>query len=94
MINIELFGQLAIDKPRQIVMEFLPPVTVREIAQKIGTDIEKVGLITIDGCQVDFDNVIQSRLPPLFLPLYVWWIKRKNRMQIKSVLEVINRITQ
>jgi hypothetical protein len=68
LIDIELFGQLAIDKPRQSVMEFSLPVTVKEIAQKIGTDIEKVGLITIDGCQVDFDNVIQTDCRLCFFP--------------------------
>lgn len=68
LIDIELFGQLAIDKPRQNVIEFSPPVTVREIAKKIGTDIEMVGLMTIDGCQVDFDDVIQTDCRLCFFP--------------------------
>jgi len=60
-LEIEIFGQLAINQEKNRTLKIDQPVIVLEVANLIGLNHELIGLITIDGVQSELqDEVIDS----------------------------------
>jgi hypothetical protein len=67
-VDIELFGQLLAGQSRRRTMEISARVTARELAQKIGLDLNEIGLVTIDGVQSGLDDSVQPDSRLCFFP--------------------------
>jgi hypothetical protein len=67
-MEIELFGQLAEGREAIWKEEFLQPLTVHELAEKLSLDIEVVGLISIDGKQSDWNDQVTNVNRICFFP--------------------------
>lgn len=52
-VDLELFGQLARNHPRRQTLILEKPLTVSEIIRRLDLDPEDVGLISINGIQVE-----------------------------------------
>ena len=63
-VDIELFGQLLPGQPRRRTVEISAPTTVRDLAARIGLDLDEIGLVVIDGLQSKLEDSvgIDSRL--------------------------------
>ena len=63
-VEVELFGQLLPDQPRQRTIEIKGPSRVCDLACVIGLDTAEIGLIAIDGVQSELDDFVgpDSRL--------------------------------
>ena len=59
-MDVELFGHLAPDQPRRRTLALGKPMTVREIADLMGLDLDSIGLIVINGVQSE----IADPVPP------------------------------
>lgn len=59
-IEVELFGQLEPQLPRLQSIEIAESSNVLDVAHLLGLDLEKVGLITINGIQCEE----LEKLPP------------------------------
>ena len=68
MVDIEIFGQLLPDQPRRRSIEIQEPATARDLARKIGLDLEEIGLVTIDGVQSGLDHSVQPDSRLCFFP--------------------------
>lgn len=53
IIEVELFGQLEPQLPRLQFIEMAEPSTVFDVADLLVLDLDKVGLITINGIQCE-----------------------------------------
>ena len=60
IIEVELFGQLEPQLPRLQSVEIAESSTVFDVAKLLALDLEKVGLITINGIQSEE----LEKLPP------------------------------
>jgi hypothetical protein len=60
VVDVELFGQLEPHILRRQSININGPIKVSELAKKLGLDLEKVGLITINGIQSEE----QDKVPP------------------------------
>lgn len=49
-------------------MELPAPAPVRDLVQKIGLDIDQIGLIMIDGVQSNLDDMVQPDSRLCFFP--------------------------
>ena len=58
MVELELFGQLLPGVPRLQSLTLESPVTVQEIADQLGLKPEEIGLISINGVQSEFEDVV------------------------------------
>lgn len=67
-IEVELFGQLSVDRPRKQKLSLDRPLEVREIAVLLDLDLELIGLITINGVQSELEDVISSDCRLCFFP--------------------------
>jgi len=67
-VDVELFGQLAIGRPRRTSVSPEPQGTVREVAVALGLDPEAVGLISIDGVQSELDDRVPDSCRLCFFP--------------------------
>ncbi len=59
-ITVDLSGQLALSLPRHQNLEFLPGATAGDVADRLGLNLEEIGLITINGVQSE----LLDALPP------------------------------
>jgi hypothetical protein len=57
-VDLELFGQLAGQLPRRQILTLERPMTVAEVASRLGLDTDQVGLVSIDGVQADCDQMV------------------------------------
>jgi hypothetical protein len=67
-VDVELFGQLAVGRPRRTTLSLEPRVTVRDVAGLLGLDPEAVGLISIDGVQSELDDPVPGDCRLCFFP--------------------------
>ena len=67
-VDVEVFGQLLEGQPRRRSLEIPAPVPVRDLAQKIGLDLDQIGLIMIDGVQSGLDDTVQPDSRLCFFP--------------------------
>jgi len=67
-IDVELFGQLLPDKQRRQTMTLKTAVTVQEVADLLGLNLEEVGLIIINGEQKGVQDLVSSGCRLCFFP--------------------------
>jgi len=67
-IQVELFGQLAVNRPRRHTLEWTQGMTAREAAHKLELDPEEIGLITIDGVQSELQDPLSPGCRLCFFP--------------------------
>lgn len=68
-IDVELFGQLLPGTPRRQNLKLDRPVTVAEVAERLGLVPEQVGLILIDGVQCEMEAPVPPACRLCFFPL-------------------------
>lgn len=63
-IEVELFGQLSIDRQRKQSLNLDQPLNVQAVALLLGLNPEEIGLITINGVQSELEDIVlpDSRL--------------------------------
>jgi hypothetical protein len=67
-VDIEVFGQLIPDQPRRRTIDISEPTAVRELAVRIGLDLNEIGLVTIDGVQSRLEDSVQTDSRLCFFP--------------------------
>jgi molybdopterin converting factor small subunit len=67
-VDIEVFGQLLPNQPRRRTVELQEPATVRDLAQRIGLDVEEIGLVMVNGIQSELDHSVQPDSRLCFFP--------------------------
>ena len=67
-IEVELFGQLSVDKQRKQNLYLDHPMDVREVAVLLGLNLEQIGLITIDGVQSEMEDIVPTDCRLCFFP--------------------------
>ena len=67
-IDVELFGQLQPDMQRRTSFTVDGPMSVKEVADQIGVNLEEVGLIVIDGVQSEADEIVSPGSRLCFFP--------------------------
>ena len=67
-IEIELFGQLLPGTQRRQMLNMERLVSVQEVANILGLNLEEVGLITIDGVQSDKGDSVKPGCRLCFFP--------------------------
>ena len=67
-VDVELFGQLALDGQRRQTLNLIPPVSVREVATLLGVNPSEVGLITINGVQSSMEDNVPLTCRLCFFP--------------------------
>jgi hypothetical protein len=67
-VDIEFFGQLLPGQPRRRTLEIQGPAIVRDLAPKLGLDLEEIGFIAIDGKQSELDDTVQPSSRLCFFP--------------------------
>jgi len=60
-VEVELFGQLASGRPQRQTLSLEQPMTVQQVAIRLGLDPKQVGLIVINGVQSELDDPV----PPM-----------------------------
>lgn len=67
-MEIEIFGQLSLDRESKV--EFKPgkPKTALVIAKQLGLNSDAIGLITIDGRQSELDDLVSDFSRICFFP--------------------------
>jgi hypothetical protein len=68
VIEVELFGQLTLDRQRRQALTLEQPATVRRVAALLELDPERIGLITINGVQSEVDDPIPPNCRLCFFP--------------------------
>jgi molybdopterin converting factor small subunit len=67
-VNVELFGQLAPQAPRQLTLTLERPTTVEQIATQLGLALDQIGLIAINGIQVELTDAVPPDCRLCFFP--------------------------
>jgi hypothetical protein len=67
-VDIELFGQLLPGAPRRQTLSLQGETTVRDIALRLGLDLQEVGLISIDGVQSEEQDLVTPQCRLCFFP--------------------------
>ncbi len=67
-VDIEIFGQLALNKPRRQSIEIQGPTTARDLARAVGLDLDEIGLITVDGVQSGLEDAVRPDSRLCFFP--------------------------
>lgn len=67
-IEVELFGHLASGSQRRRALTLECPLTVHDVALRLGLDPEQVGLITINGVQSEMDDPVPADCRLCFFP--------------------------
>lgn len=67
-VDIEIFGQLALNKPRRQSMEIQVPTPARDLAKAVGLDLDEIGLVTIDGVQSNLEDAVRPDSRLCFFP--------------------------
>ena len=77
-VEVELFGQLAPNVPRRQTLTIERPTTasqttasqttVQELAIQLGLDLDDIGLISINGVQVELQELVPLNCRLCFFP--------------------------
>jgi hypothetical protein len=67
-VDVELFGQLLPGAQRRQTLTLEHPMTVKEIAIQLGLDLDEVGLISINGVQVESQDLVPPDCRLCFFP--------------------------
>jgi Mg2+/Co2+ transporter CorB len=67
-VDIELFGQLLPGVERHQTLTLQGATTVRDVALRLGLNMEEVGLITINGVQSEEQDAIPPDCRLCFFP--------------------------
>ena len=67
-VDVEVFAQLLPGQPRRRSLDTQGPATVRDIALRIGLDLNEIGLVSVDGVQSDLDDLVQPNSRICFFP--------------------------
>lgn len=68
LLEIEIFGQLSINRESRITLKIENSITALEVARQLGLNPEAIGLITIDGKQSDLSDPILDSNRVCFFP--------------------------
>jgi hypothetical protein len=67
-MEIEIFGQLGNHLARKQQKTYSQIITITELVNDLGLDIERVGLITINGVQLEPHSLITNEDRVCFFP--------------------------
>jgi molybdopterin converting factor small subunit len=67
-VDVELFGQLAPHVARRQSLTLERPTTVQEIALQLNLNLDDIGLISINGIQVESQDLVPSNCRLCFFP--------------------------
>ena len=67
-VDVEIFGQLAINRQRRRSIEIQIPTTARDLARAVGLDLDEIGLIMIDGVQSSLEDAVPPDSRLCFFP--------------------------
>ena len=67
-VNIELFGQLLPGAERRQTLSLQGATTVRDVALRLGLNLEEIGLITINGVQIEEQDLVSPDCRLCFFP--------------------------
>jgi hypothetical protein len=67
-IEVELFGQLSMDRQRKQSLKLGQPLNVQEVAVLLGLNPEEIGLITINGVQSELEDSVPPDCRLCFFP--------------------------
>ena len=67
-VDVELFGQLAPHLPRRQTLTLEHPTTVQEIALQLNLNLDDIGLTSINGIQVELQDLVPSNCRLCFFP--------------------------
>jgi len=67
-VDVELFGQLAPHLPRRQTLTLERPTTVQEIALQLNLNLDDIGLTSINGIQVELQDLVPSNCRLCFFP--------------------------
>lgn len=70
VVEVELFGHLALNKPHQQLVEMNHIMTARELAIHLGLKVDEIGMVAINGKHEEMSEIVpkDSRIcyfPPL-----------------------------
>jgi hypothetical protein len=68
VIEVELFGQLSVNKQRRQTLNLDHLLVVQEVADLLGLNLEQIGLITINGVQSEMEDVVLPDCRLCFFP--------------------------
>jgi hypothetical protein len=57
-VDLEIFGQLLPGAPRRQSLTLESPMTVQDIADRLGLKSDEIGLISINGVQSELEDVM------------------------------------
>ena len=67
-ITVDLAGQLSRSLPQHQVLEVPLGTTPGQAAERLGLNLEEIGLITIDGVQSEFQDELKPGCRLCFFP--------------------------
>ena len=67
-VEVELFGQLALDAQRVQYLTLESQVPVADVVTLLGVNPEEVGLITINGVQSSMEDIVPLNCRLCFFP--------------------------
>ena len=69
VVDIELFGQLALHLPRRQTLTMERPMTAEQVAIQLGLNPDDIGLMSINGVQVELRELVPPDCRLCFFPL-------------------------
>ena len=67
-VDVEVFGQLAPHVPRRQALTLERPATVQDIALQLGLNLDDIGLMSINGVQVELQELVPLDCRLCFFP--------------------------
>jgi hypothetical protein len=67
-VDVELFGQLALHLPRRQTLTIECPMTVEQVAMQLGLNLDDIGLMSINGIQVELQDLVPPNCRLCFFP--------------------------
>jgi molybdopterin converting factor small subunit len=67
-VDIELFGQLALHLPRRQTLTMERPMTAEQVAIQLGLNPDDIGLMSINGVQVELQELVPPDCRLCFFP--------------------------
>ena len=67
-VDVELFGQLALHLPRRQTLIMERPMTVEQVAIQLGLNVDDIGLMSINGVQVELQELAPLNCRLCFFP--------------------------
>ena len=67
-IDVEVFGQLAPHVPRRQALILERPATVQDIARQLGLNVDDIGLMSVNGVQVELHEFVPLDCRLCFFP--------------------------